>query len=86
MIEFLVALQTLILLGGIGFYFYKNRKKKPSGPVVIVESLPEGLSKGFGYVKGKSVVLNENKVPYLYKTFLEAQRNVGKVKGVIRKL
>lgn len=80
MIEFLIALQTLILLAGVGFYFYKNRKK-PISPVVIVESLPIGISKGFGYVRGKSVILNEDKIPYLYKTFHEAQKNMRKVKG-----
>lgn len=80
MIEFLILVQTLILLAGVVFFIYKNMDKKEA-PVVVIESLPKGISKGFGYVKGKSVILNEKQIPYLYKTYEEALKNMHKVEG-----
>jgi hypothetical protein len=82
MIEFLVTLQTLILLVGVGFYLYKNREKKAAPPIVIVENLPKDMCKGFGYVKDQCVVLNEERVPYLYETYGEAKKNMKKMEGV----
>ena len=77
-----IIIQTLAISAGIAYYIFKNKKPKEAPPVVVIENLPEGISEGFGYVKGKSVILNEYGIPYLYKTFREAQNNMRKVKGV----
>jgi len=58
-----VIVQTLAIVAGVVFYFIKNKKPKELPPVVVIENLPEGISEGFGYVKGKSVVLNEYGIP-----------------------
>ena len=78
----LVLFMTLVLTAGVVFFFVKNKKPKKIPSVVMVENLPKDISEGFGYVKGKSVVLNEHGIPYLYKTYREAENNMQKVKGV----
>ena len=77
-----IIIQTLAILVGVIFFFVKNKKPKKAPAVVLVENLPKDISEGFGYVKGKSVVLNEHGIPYLYKTYREAENNIQKVKGV----
>jgi len=77
-----IMIQTLAIVVGVVFFFVKNGKTKKSAPIVMVENLPKDISEGFGYVKGKSVVLNEHGIPYLYKTYREAENNIQKVKGV----
>lgn len=81
MIEILIGLQTLILLAGVGFYLWKNRPKPEPAPVVMIEKLPEKLTKGFGYIQGKSLLLNKEGVPYLYGTYGEAKSKMERVEG-----
>lgn len=78
-----IFIQTLLMLTGAVIYFRKNSKVKEKPPIVIIEKLPEN-NKGFGYVKGNSVVLNEHRIPYLFKTYNEASRRMRKVQGVDR--
>jgi hypothetical protein len=82
MIEILIGLQTLLVLAGVGFYIYKNMPKPDPAAQVVIERLPENLTKGFGYIKGKSLVLNAEGVPYLYKTYGEAKNKMERVEGV----
>jgi len=77
-----ILFQTLAISAGVLLFFIKNRKPKKLPTTVEVESLPDNITEGFGYTKGKSVVLNEQGVPYLYKTIREAQNNMRKVKGI----
>ena len=81
MVEVLIGIQTLILLTGLGFWVYKNRPKPEPAPVVMIEKLPENLTKGFGYIQGKSLLLNKDGVPYLYKTYQEAKNKMERVEG-----
>lgn len=82
-ITLLFLLHIAILIFGAGFYFYKNRFSKSQNPVIEIEKMPEE-SKGFGYISGNSLILNEYGVPYLYKTYDEAKRRMNRVKGVDR--
>ncbi len=75
-------IQTLAIVAGVVFFFVKNKKPKKTPSIVMVENLPKDISEGFGYVKGTSVILNEQGIPYLYKTYREAENNIQKVKGV----
>ena len=77
-----IMIQTLAIIAGVVFLFIKSKKPKKSAPVVVVENLPKDISEGFGYIKGKSVVLNEQGIPYLYKTYREAENIIQQVKGV----
>jgi len=60
-----IIIQTLAIVSGVVFYFNKNKKPKELPPIIEIEKLPKGIHKGFGYVKGKSLVLNEQGIPYL---------------------
>jgi hypothetical protein len=67
-----------------GFALYKFIPRKVTKPVIIeIEQLPED-HKGFGYIRGNSVVLNEHGTPYLYKTYAEAKRRMKRVRDVDR--
>ena len=81
----LISYQIALMTIGAIYYFYKNRTKKESHEPVVIEI--EGLGKdhkGFGYIRGKSLVLNEKGHPYLYKTYSEAKRRMKRVRDVDR--
>ena len=79
----LLMMQTLVIMAGVYIFFINMKDTKPKQPTVIIESLPD-LTKGFGFIKGKSLVLNEKGQPYIYSTYKEAKRKMHKVEGVDR--
>lgn len=78
-----IFFQTTLIVLGVIYYFYKNRPVKLKTPIIEIEKLPED-DKGFGYIRGKSIVLNEHGIPYLYKTYHEAKRRMARVRDVDR--
>lgn len=61
-------------------YLYRKNKKIVTNRVEI-EKLPNGLNKGFGYLKGNNVMLTKAGIPYLYETYPEALNDMSNVKG-----
>jgi hypothetical protein len=81
----MIFFQTLVLIAGVCYYFYKNKSKKEKyiEPVIEIEKLPNDR-KGFGYLSNKALILNEHGVPYLYKTYNEAKRRMKNVRSAER--
>lgn len=78
----MIFFQTLVLIAGVCFFLYKNRqpKEEEREAIIEVEMLPKDR-KGFGYLDGKSLILNERGMPYLYRTYNEAQKRMKRIKG-----
>jgi hypothetical protein len=70
---------TVAILWAV-FMLYRKGKKTVVDHVEI-ENLPNNLNTGFGYLKGNTVLLNEDGVPYLYETYPEALSNMPNIKG-----
>lgn len=78
----MIFFQTLVLVAGVCFFLYKNKEKKEKyvEPIIEIEKLPND-HKGFGYLDGKSLILNEHGIPYLYKTYNQALKRMKRIKG-----
>lgn len=81
-----ILLNVMIAVSAITalvLYISKNKKPKETSPIIEIEKLPND-HKGFGYIRGKSLVLNEHGIPYLYKTYNMAKSRMKRVRGVDR--
>ena len=81
----LIGYQIALMTIGAIYFFYKKtpKKEKYVEPIIEIEKLPND-HKGFGYISGKALILNEHGIPYLYKTYNEAKRRMKNVNGVER--
>jgi len=67
-----------VLWGMLNLY---RKNKKIVVDSVEIEKIPNGLNKGFGYLKGNNIMLTETGIPYLYETYPEALNNMHTIKG-----
>lgn len=71
-LSFIQTLLLLVITLGGAYFLYKKFKKFIKGPIVVVEKLPKGLSKGYGFVRIGEILLNTKGAPYLFETLPEA--------------